>query len=44
MKLKMWLVCACILALVPSVISAQTRKPLTNEDIVSMTKQGFDAL
>ena len=43
MKLKLWLVCACVQLLLSSVISAQTRKPLTNEDIVSMTKQGFDA-
>jgi hypothetical protein len=43
MKLKVWLTCAGLLVLLPSAISAQTRKPLTNEDIVSMTKQGFDA-
>jgi hypothetical protein len=28
--------------LLSSVIAAQTRKPLTNGDVVSMTKQGFD--
>jgi hypothetical protein len=42
MKLKVWLICTGLLVLLPSVIFAQTRKPLTNEDIVSMTKQGFD--
>jgi hypothetical protein len=42
MKLKMWVVWAGLFLSIPSVIFAQTRKPLTNEDIVSMTKQGFD--
>jgi hypothetical protein len=42
MKLKLWFFCASLLLLLPSVIPAQTRKPLTNEDIVSMTKQGLD--
>jgi hypothetical protein len=31
-----------LLALIPFVIFAQTRKPLTNDDIINMTKQGFD--
>src|ERR1700683_2632170 len=43
MKIKTWLICAGLLALTPCAIFAQARKPLTNEDIVSMTKQGFDA-
>ena len=43
MKLKVRLIYVGLLVLLPSVIFAQTRKPLTNEDIVSMTKQGFDA-
>jgi hypothetical protein len=42
MKLKARLIYVGLLVLLPSVIFAQTRKPLTNEDIVSMTKQGFD--
>jgi hypothetical protein len=43
MKLRARLICVGLLVLLPSVIFAQARKPLTNEDIVSMTKQGFDA-
>lgn len=43
MKLKLLVVCAVLLVLLPAVVFAQTRKPLTNEDIISMTKQGFDA-
>jgi hypothetical protein len=43
MKLKVLVVCAVLLVLLPSVVFAQTRKPLTNQDIVSMTKQGFDS-
>src|SRR5580704_2517452 len=43
MRLKVWLICICLLAVVPRTISAQTRKALTNDDVVSMTKQGFDA-
>ena len=43
MRLKVWLICICLLALVPRTIFAQTRKPLTNDDVVSMTKQGFNA-
>ena len=43
MRLKVWLICICLFALVPGTISAQTRKPLTNDDVVSMTKQGFNA-
>jgi hypothetical protein len=43
MKFKVWFICAGLFVLIPAVIFAQTRKPLTNEDIVSMTKQGFDA-
>lgn len=43
MKLKVWLICNSLLVLLPCVIFAQTRKPLTNDDIVSMTKQGFEA-
>lgn len=33
---------AVIMLLVPVALFAQTRKPLTNTDVVSMTKQGFD--
>src|ERR1700685_574593 len=43
MRLKVWLICICLLALVPPTIFAQTRKALTNDDVVSMTKQGFNA-
>jgi hypothetical protein len=43
MRLKVWIICICLLALVPRTIFAQTRKPLTNDDVVSMTKQGFHA-
>ncbi len=43
MRLKVWLICAGLLVLFPSVILAQTRTPLTNQDVVNMTKQGFDA-
>jgi hypothetical protein len=42
MKLKKWFTCAALLVLTPFMIFGQTRKPLTNDDIVSMTKQGFD--
>jgi hypothetical protein len=43
MRLKVWLICTFLLVLMPCAIFAQTRKPLTNDDIVSMTKQGFEA-
>src|ERR1700722_3240403 len=43
MRLKVWLICICLLALVPPTIFAQTHKALTNDDVVSMTKQGFNA-
>ena len=43
MRLKGWLICIGLFALVPGTIFAQTRKPLTNDDVVSMTKQGFNA-
>jgi hypothetical protein len=43
MRLKVWLICICLFALMPGTIFAQTRKPLTNDDVVSMTKQGFNA-
>jgi hypothetical protein len=43
MRLKVWLMCTFLLALLPCTTFAQTRKPLTNDDIVSMTKQGFEA-
>lgn len=42
MKLKVWLARSALLFVMPSAIFAQTRKPLTNDDIVNMTKQGFD--
>jgi hypothetical protein len=40
-KLKQWFACAALLVFVPLAIVAQTRKPLTNDDIINMTKQGF---
>jgi hypothetical protein len=43
MNLNKWLVCTALLAVTSSGILAQTRKPLTNDDIVNMTKQGFDS-
>ncbi len=43
MRLKVWVICTFLLVLMPCAIFAQTRKPLTNDDIVSMTKQGFEA-
>jgi len=43
MRLKNWFICAALLALIPCMILAQTKKPLTNDDIISMTKQGFNA-
>jgi hypothetical protein len=43
MRFKAWIICAGLLVLAPSVVFSQTRKPLTNEDIVTMTKQGLDA-
>jgi hypothetical protein len=42
MRLREWLICVLLLVLLPCAIFAQTRKPLTNDDIVSMTKQGFE--
>jgi hypothetical protein len=42
MRLKVWLACTGLLVLFPAAIFSQTRKPLTNEDVVNMTKQGFD--
>ncbi|HTS12719.1 MAG TPA: hypothetical protein VMH00_11425 [Candidatus Limnocylindrales bacterium] len=41
MQLKRWMMCAVLLA-VPMLAAAQTQKPLTNDDIVNMTKQGFE--
>jgi len=43
MKLKSWLICAALLVLIPCMILAQAKKPLTNDDIVNMTTQGFNA-
>ncbi len=40
---KGWAVCAVLVVLMPFAALAQTQKPLTNDDIVNMTKQGFDA-
>src|ERR1700722_9312860 len=42
MRLKVWLICICLLALAPRTVFAQTHKALTNDDVVSMTKQGFN--
>jgi len=43
MRFKNWFICAAFLTLVPCLILAQTKKPLTNDDIISMTQQGFNA-
>jgi hypothetical protein len=43
MRFKAWIICAGLLVLTPSVVFSQTRKPLTNDDILTMTKQGLDA-
>jgi hypothetical protein len=37
------LLCVVMAAVLSCATFAQTRKPLTNDDIVNMTKQGFDA-
>lgn len=43
MRLRSYLACTlALLAVMPLIISGQTRKPLTNDDILNMTKQGFD--
>jgi hypothetical protein len=43
MSAKGWLVCAVLLVVMLLAALAQTQKALTNDDIVNMTKQGFDA-
>jgi hypothetical protein len=43
MSVKGWLVCAVLSVVMPFAVLAQTQKALTNDDIVNMTKQGFDA-
>jgi hypothetical protein len=43
MRLKIWLLCTVMAAVLPCANVAQTQRPLTNADIVNMTKQGFDA-
>jgi hypothetical protein len=40
--LRLAFLCLTIILTLASWLAAQTRKPLTNEDILNMTKQGFD--
>jgi len=43
MRMRHWFACGAMLLAMLLAAAAQTRKPLTNSDILNMTKQGFDS-
>ena len=43
MRIRHWFACGAMLLAMLLAAAAQTRKPLTNSDILNMTKQGFDS-